>query len=138
MNADKIAHLGFIQATITRMGVNSFVIKGWSITLVAAIFALASKDSNVKLVLLAYFPVIMFWVLDGFFLHQEKLFRKLYEQVADGSIPSNEFTMNTAAIKRMVPSMFQVMFTKTIWPFYVTIIGLIIFAMEKILTLPIC
>ncbi|CCG41126.1 hypothetical protein [Magnetospirillum molischianum] len=136
--SDRIAHLGFIQATITRMGVNSFVIKGWSITLVAAIFALASKDSNVKLVLLAYFPVIMFWALDGFFLHQEKLFRKLYEKVADGSIPSNEFTMDTRAIKHMVPSMFRVMITKTLWPFYVTIIGLIIFAMEKILPLPAC
>lgn len=136
--SDKISHLGFIQATITRMGVNSFVIKGWSITLVAAIFALASKDSNVKLVLLAYFPVIMFWALDGFFLYQEKLFRKLYEKVADGSIPSSEFTMDTRAIKYMVPSMIRVMVTKTLWPFYATIIGLIIFAMEKILPLPTC
>jgi len=35
MEASKIAHLGFIQATITRMGTNSFMIKGWAVTLVA-------------------------------------------------------------------------------------------------------
>jgi hypothetical protein len=53
----KIAHLGFIQGVITRMGSNSFLLKGWSITLVAAIFALSAKDADQKFVLLAYFPV---------------------------------------------------------------------------------
>ena len=32
----KIAHLEMVQAVITRMAGNSFLIKGWSVTLVAA------------------------------------------------------------------------------------------------------
>lgn len=51
----KIAHLGFIQAIITRMGLNSFLLKGWSVTLVAAIFALAAKQTDRRFVLLAFF-----------------------------------------------------------------------------------
>lgn len=45
-NEEKIAHLGFVQGVINRMGGNSFLIKGWSITLMAATFALSAKDSN--------------------------------------------------------------------------------------------
>ncbi len=66
-----IAHLGFIQGIITRMGTNSFLLKGWSVTLVAAMFALAVKDADKSFMLIAYFPVFVFWALDASFLHQE-------------------------------------------------------------------
>ena len=125
----KIAHLGFIQGVITRMGANSFLLKGWSVTLVAAIFALSAKDADQKFVLLAYFPVIVFWMLDAFFLHQEKLFRKLYEEVASDRISSEQFTLNTSIVKSNVPSAIRVFFSKTIFPFHGSIIGVVAFAM---------
>ena len=46
---NKRKHLEFIQSVIARMNSNSFLIKGWSITLVSALFALAAKDSNLNL-----------------------------------------------------------------------------------------
>ena len=45
-NENKIKHLEFIQLTIIRMNVNSFLVKGWLITLVAAVFVLSQKDTN--------------------------------------------------------------------------------------------
>ena len=57
------------------------MLKGWSVVLVSAFFALAAKDSNVLFVYLAYFPAISFWCLDGYFLWQEKLYRALYDYV---------------------------------------------------------
>ena len=42
----KLKHLEFIQGIITRMANNSFMLKGWAVTLVAGIFALSSKDSD--------------------------------------------------------------------------------------------
>ena len=42
----KIAYLQMIQAVIARMAGNSFLIKGWSVTLVAALFALAAANTN--------------------------------------------------------------------------------------------
>lgn len=44
-NENKIKHLEFIQLTIIRMNVNSFLVKGWLITLVAAVFVLSQKDT---------------------------------------------------------------------------------------------
>ena len=42
-NDKKLKHLEFVQNVITRMNTNSFLIKGWSVTLVAAIFALSAE-----------------------------------------------------------------------------------------------
>jgi hypothetical protein len=130
----KIAHLGFIQGVITRMGSNSFLLKGWSVTLVAAIFALSAKDADQKFVLLAYFPVVVFWMLDAFFLHQEKLFRKLYEEVAADRISSEQFTLNTSVVENDVPSAVRVFFSKTLFPFHGSIIGVVAFAMFVLMT----
>ena len=128
----KIAHLGFIQAIITRMGLNSFLLKGWSVTLVAAIFALAAKQADRRFVLLAFFPIAVFWLLDAFFLHQEKLFRSLYELVALGKVDSDQFTLDTKGIKG-VPGIVSVFFSKTLRLFYGSLVGVILFAMFKLL-----
>ena len=79
----KIAHLQMIQAVITRMAENSFMAKGWTVTLVTALFALAAVDANRFFVYVAYLPAVMFWALDAYFLRQERLFRKLYDQVRE-------------------------------------------------------
>lgn len=124
-----IAHLGFIQGVITRMGANSFLLKGWSVTLVAAMFALAVKDADKRFMLIAYFPVFVFWVLDAFFLHQEKLFRKLYVEVASGAISSDNFTLDTSNVRERVPSGIAVFFSKTLFPFHGAIVLVVLFAM---------
>lgn len=126
-----IAHLGFIQGVITRMGGNSFLLKGWSVTLVAALFALSAKDANSNFVLIAYFPVLVFWFLDAFFLHQEKLFRKLYEGVANGDISSDLFTMDTSSVRDKTPSIIRVFFSKTLLPFH----GIIVLVLTFVLCL---
>lgn len=43
---NKLKHLEMIQGIINRMASNSFALKGWSVTLVAGIFALSSKDAS--------------------------------------------------------------------------------------------
>jgi hypothetical protein len=124
-----IAHLGFIQGIISRMGSNSFLLKGWSVTLVAAIFALSAKDADHKFVLLAYFPVIVFWLLDAYFLHQEKMFRKLYEEVANLRLSSDHFSLGTEVVRKKVSSYTVVLFSKTLITFHGSIIAIILFAM---------
>lgn len=124
-----IAHLGFIQAVISRMGNNSFLLKGWSVTLVAAIFALSAKDADHRFILLAYFPILIFWILDAFFLHKEKLFRKLYEEVALGHQSIDYFSMNTNVVNDKVKSIANVAFSKTILLFYGSMILVVLFGM---------
>ena len=77
----KMKHLEFIQSVINRMASNSFMLKGWAVTLVAGIFVLAGKDTDKLYFLVAYIPVIVFWWLDAYYLLQERLYRSLYEKV---------------------------------------------------------
>lgn len=123
-----IAHLGLIQGVITRMGANSFLLKGWSVTLVAAMFALAVKDADKRFMFISYFPVFVFWALDAFFLRQEKLFRKLYEDVAIGAIPSKAFTLDTSVVSNQIPSAIAIFFSKTLLSFHGAIVFVVLFA----------
>jgi hypothetical protein len=90
----KLKHLEFIQNVITRMNTNSFMIKGWAVTLVAALFALSDKTHEHHLYLIAFIPVPLFWLLDGFFLATEKRYRNLYNKVADIVEDKIDFDMN--------------------------------------------
>ena len=77
----KMKHLELVQGVISRMASNSFMLKGWAVTLVAGIFALAEKDSDKLYFIIAYVPVIVFWGLDTYYLLQERLYRSLYDKV---------------------------------------------------------
>ncbi len=91
----------------------------------AAVFALSSKDADQRFVLLAYFPVIVFWALDAYFLHQERLFRKLYEKVASDIISSEQFVLNTAIVRNEVVSVRKVFFSNTLLLFHGLIVGIV-------------
>ncbi len=92
----KLKHLEMIQVVINRMANNSFLLKGWSVTLTAALFALAAKGSNPVFILLAWVPALMFWGLDGYYLRQERLFRKIYDKVRKIKDDSGiDFSMDT-------------------------------------------
>ena len=76
-NNNRIKHLEMIQGVINRMASNSFMLKGWAVTLVAGIFALASKGTDKLYFLIAYIPIVVFWGLDSYYLLQERLYRDL-------------------------------------------------------------
>ncbi len=95
MMEQKLKHLEFIQQAVNRMASNLFLLKGWTVTLIAALFALAAKDSKDVYFLIAYFPPLMFWVLDGYFLSQERRFRALYDHVRKLDESQIDFAMDT-------------------------------------------
>ena len=95
----KLKHLEFIQQAINRMASNLFLLKGWTVTLIAALFALAAKESNNYYFALAYLPTVMFWLLDGYFLSQERRFRSLYDYVRKQDESGIDFSMDTQSFK---------------------------------------
>lgn len=94
--SNKHKHLEFIQGAVNRMAGNLFLLKGWTVTLIAALFALAAKDASKTYMVIAYFPLFIFWVLDGYFLSQERRFRALYDHVRSLREEEIDFSMNTA------------------------------------------
>lgn len=77
--------LDLVQDVIKRMANNSFMLKGWLISLIALIVALTEKNvlsaNGKELYLILCMPILLFWYLDAFFLRQEKYYRKLYEWI---------------------------------------------------------
>lgn len=126
---EKLKHLEMIQGVINRMAGNSFSLKGWSVTLTSALFALAANDSNPFFVYLAYFPCATFWSLDGYFLHQERLYRKLYQAVSKKQPGEIDFSMNAVIYENEVDSWFSTCFSTTLRIFHGTVFGTIVIIM---------
>lgn len=114
----KIKHLEFIQNVITRMNSNSFLIKGWAITLVSALFALAAKDTNVNYVLVSYIAISVFWFLDGFYISQERQYRDLYNEITGKSESEIDFNMDASGYNEGNNSWLTGIFSKTLVLFY--------------------
>ena len=82
--AEKVVeHLKIIQAVIDRLGRNSLWVKTWSLLLIVIGLILIAVHyihrPYFSLILISF--VLGFWMLDGYFLWQERLFRKVYDEV---------------------------------------------------------
>src|SRR5438552_425334 len=117
----KLQHLAFIQSVIARLSSNSFLLKGWAVTLVSALFALAAKDANKQYILLAYFPIIAFWLLNGYFLSQERRFRALYDQVRVLPPDKIDFSLDTEQFNIGRNRWEQAFFCRVLLLFYLTL-----------------
>lgn len=90
----KLKHLEFIQNAINRMSNNSFLIKGWCVTIIAGVYALAEKDINKDFVMISFFVLLSFWLLDAYYLRLERMFRCLYNEVCDKNENEIDFSMS--------------------------------------------
>ena len=115
---NKRSHLEIIQGVIDRLSSNSFMLKGWAVTLIAAVFVLSSQDSNKGYFLIAYFPILFFWALDAFYLRTEALYRKLYEKVCRLDETDIDFSMSVDEFKCREKSLVAHMFSATEIGFY--------------------
>jgi hypothetical protein len=121
----KLKHLEMIQGVITRMANNSFLLKGWSVLLLSALLALAAGSEHFVFAALAFFPCLSFWALDGFFLHQERLFRELYDAVAKTDPQNITFSMDTRPYTGQVKPWLRVCFSRTLGIFHGILLGAI-------------
>ncbi|HZH78876.1 MAG TPA: hypothetical protein VEY88_22800 [Archangium sp.] len=107
-----LKRLEILQNIIARMAQNSFTIKGWAVTVVAALLALSNKDTDRWFALHALYPAIAFWGLDAYYLMQERLFRDLSKTPA---VSGKEFDFATKPTPRRF---FSAVFSVTVLPLY--------------------
>lgn len=114
--------IDLIQSCITRMANNSFLLKGWAVSIVAVILALADKALDpILLSAVVLIPLISFWYLDAFFLRIEKMYRKMYEWVIAKRISDDAsflYDLNPHRFSAEVPSTRKTMWTITLRWFY--------------------
>ena len=126
-----IEEIKIIQDIIKRMAFNSFMIKGWAITLVVVTLLLKGDKYQV---LISFIPLIVFWFLNAYFLWQERMYRKLYDWVISNRLKTDEylFDMNAYRFEGDVQSKFRIMFSITLGWFYgciAILIGIYIFVL---------
>jgi hypothetical protein len=102
LGAERLKHLEFIQAGITRFGGNSFLIKGWALTIGAAFFAVLVNKLSSGIAVAGLVPLVAFWFLDGMYLWYERLFRKLYDDVRTPGTTVELLSMDTGPYENTV------------------------------------
>jgi hypothetical protein len=142
MDINEILHkeIDLIQNCINRMAQNSFLVKGWLITLLTVVIALLPETINIKILCAIGFVVVMcFWYLDAFFLKTERLYRWKYEWIISNRQTSNAnlYDLNPynkgmwinqeGAKVKEEPKIVCVMLSKTLTPMYLPLIVIVIF-----------
>lgn len=113
--ADHHKHMDYVQSVIARLGNDSFLVKGWALTVSTAVLAYALAHLDWRVALFAFLPGVLFWYLDSYFLHREKLFRLLFDDVAAGKV--RNFSMPYEDYQSKV-SRRKVFFSETLRWFY--------------------
>jgi len=131
--------IDLIQNCINRMAQNSFLIKGWTLTVVTIVLALSEKlIDSIYLCLVLLIPLVAFWYLDAFFLHTERMYRKMYEWVLDARHKedySHLYDLNPHRFKEQIDSICKIMWSVTLRIFYgipfIIVVAIIIYQILK-------
>lgn len=113
----KLKHLEFVQETINRMAGNSFLLKGWAVTLVGGLLAFSFKEISEQYVYISLVVLFFFWLIDSYYLSRERHFIKLYERVSKKKEGDIDFSMDTKDFKNRLDWL-RCGFSKTIIAFY--------------------
>ena len=123
MDKDELfKEIDLIQGCINRMAQNSFMLKGWALTIFAGVTAFTKGENfsdSITLVCTTIIPFVCFWILDTFFLRTEKKYRKMYEDMLTKRKINNtegQYELNPKTIK--VDCFLKVMFSITMVFFY--------------------
>lgn len=114
----KIAHLGMIQGVVSRMMTGSFSVKGYVVGLLVALLIAYSRG-----VIHAEFGFILglpflFLFLDLYYLRQERIYRRLYRDVAGADKEDEKFNLEPSLEAKKNIGYFSGLSSLSIWPFY--------------------
>jgi len=135
----KLKHLEMIQGVVNRMAQCSFMLKGWSVTLVAALLALSVATSQkIALISVSFIPLIVFWILDAYYLWQERLFRAAYDHVRGLQEDKIDFSMNTSSFVCGRNTWKSTIKSKTICGFYLPLLIAMIAVIAFLVLIAVC
>ena len=121
-NEELFKEIDLIQGCINRMANNSFLIKGWALSVFAGATAFTQGENLSNLVLLVFttiIPFICFWVLDAYYLKIERKYRAMYNErivKRNNNDMSDLYKLNPH--KYEVNSIAKIMFSQTLFVFY--------------------
>jgi hypothetical protein len=90
---NRLKHMEMIQAVVARLGGNGFLVKGWAITVAAALSGFSLNSDEAWLAVGGLASTLFFWSIDAYFLRAERLFRALFEEVRNRDKDISPFFM---------------------------------------------
>jgi len=120
--ANRIKHMEMIQAVVARLAGNSFLIKGWALTLTGVFLGFGTDKDDWTLAAVAFLPIVAFWMLDTYYLWAERQFRKLHDKVRESPVAVEPFFMSATSSDESwwekVKSSWPTVRRPTLWGFY--------------------
>lgn len=116
----RLAHLAMIQGVIGRMSGYSSSVKNFAVTIAAASLALALDKKIDEPLWIAIGATILLGILDTYYLHKEKGFRKAYDRMATNALDLKD--ANNLLIQPDEISFFLALRSISIWPFYLPLL----------------
>jgi len=131
---NKRLHIQMIEDVINRMSSNSFLIKGWSLTilggLITVYLANINKPMSYLILLLCLSFCLMFWVSDTFYLREERYFRNLYDVVRKKDEKDIDFSMQPIRSgESFLCCMMRPIFLMSYLPIFIVIMGALLWVL---------
>lgn len=120
---NKLKHLELIQNIITRMANNSFLLKGWNLTILAALIGLNKDGLDGKIICIGFILILLFWALDAYYLSQERIFRARYDEVRIKLEKDIDFSMKLDGNKTAEMDWFVVFYSMPLSLLYIGLIA---------------
>lgn len=122
-------HLSILQNIIQRMAGNSSSVKTWCVTLVSALIVVVIDKGKMDYLSVTIFPILLFFLLDTYYLALERGLRNSYSTFVKRLLHEDiAFISDLYEIKPeggLKKLFFLAIFSASIWPFYLTLVGLI-------------
>jgi len=77
-----------IQGIIKRKSNHSFLIKGWTVSLLVATLILQGQKEHI---LIAFIPLLAFWFLDAHYLQRIRRYKNLYKWDIENRLNTDEY-----------------------------------------------
>jgi hypothetical protein len=113
--------LSMIQSIISRLAGNSFLLRGWTVTLVAGLTAFARADANRSFAFIAVFVVALLGFLDAYYLALERSYRELYRKE---SARPDDTSWSLKAGGVGLPDILRALLSIAVGPLYLVALGL--------------
>jgi hypothetical protein len=133
------SHLAMLQGIIARMAANSASCKAWCVGLVSAILVVAADKGRPTLLVTCMVPVLLFLVLDAYYLALERRFRTSYEafvrRLHEGtaSVEDAFVLSKKLSVRQGLLGFGEGLLSFSVWPFYVTLSVLLVIVGRRLL-----
>ncbi|ANH41819.1 hypothetical protein Neuguinea42_13390 [Helicobacter pylori] len=127
-----IEELEILQGVINRMAQNSLECKKWTLALVVGVLSLKMEaiSSLYGLCVLGVL-LVCFWLLDAYYLTQERLFREQYQWLIENRLKTNERLFEVFPIHQTCRCALHlcVMFSFSLFPYWALGLCLVVYSL---------